>query len=190
MIEVTVELRLDSFVVNSVVETGDQAAKVPHKALRFVCEKFTARQLVDNTVSADFSFLSTSAQSGSKLESDRESDAQLLKYISTHVTVDISKVIFASGLTGYSTSPKGKGSEEIGRMLLSSAADKNRVMIDLVPKNDEFDALWELVTGQKIQKVIATLICLQLKQDNPAPDAEPSFVAAIVSSSLRMMPGV
>lgn len=189
MIEVTLELRLDSFVVNSVVETGEQAAKVPHKALRFVCEKFTsARQLVDSTVSADFSFLSTSSQSDSKLEASRESDAQLLKYITSHATVDISRVMIASGLTGYSTAPKGS-SNEIGRMLLARTGEQNRVVIDLVPKNDEFDAIWELVTGQKIQKAAATLVCVNLKQDNPASDGETSFAVGIVSSSLRMMPG-
>jgi hypothetical protein len=191
MIELTLELRLDSFVVNSVVETGDQAAKVPHKALRFVCEKFTsARQLTEAAQSADFSFLSSSSQADNKAETDRESDAQLLKYITTHAKVDISRVMLASGATGYSTKPKGTIGNEIGRMLLSSSADQNRVIIDLVPKNDEFDALWELVTGQKIHKASATLVCFKLKQDHPAPDGETSLAAGIISSSLRLMPGM
>lgn len=190
MIEVTLELRLDSFVVNSLVETGEQAAKVPHKALRFVCEKFTsARQLTETAQSADFSFLSSSTQADNKAETDKESDAQLLKYITSHAKVDISRVMVASGLTGYSTRPKGAISNEIGRMLLSSSADQSRVIIDLVPKNDEFDAIWDLVTGQKIQKAVATLVCVKLKQDTTTPNGETSYAVAIVSSSLRMMPG-
>src|SRR5512146_1537453 len=114
MIDVTLELRLDSFVVNTVVETGELAAKVPHKALRFVCERFTAaRQLADNAPSADYSFLSTSSQADTKAETDRESDLQLLKYISTHASVNVSKVMIASGATGYSTKPKGAIGSEI-----------------------------------------------------------------------------
>jgi hypothetical protein len=75
-------------------------------------------------------------------------------------------------------------------MQLSTATDQSRVIIDLVPKNEEFDAIWELVTTHKIQKAIATLVCFKLKQDNPASDNETSFVAGIISSSLRMMPGI
>ncbi|HEU0186652.1 MAG TPA: hypothetical protein VFR06_02040 [Gallionellaceae bacterium] len=189
MIEVTLELRLDSFVVNTVVETGELAAKVPHKALRFVCEKFTAaRQLTETAQSADFSFLSSASQADNKAETDRESDAQLIKYISAHASVSISRVMIASGATGYSTKPKGALGSEIGRMQLASAADQNRVIIDLVPKNDEFEAVWALVTEQQIRKVTATLVCAKLKQDAPAPEGETSFMAVIISSSLRMLP--
>ena len=191
MIEVTLELRIDSFIVNSVGNAGELAGKMPHKALRFVCEKFdSVRQLTEHTPSADFSFLSSSAQSGTQVESDEAFDAQLLKYITTHAKVDISRVMVASGEMGYSTKPKGAISNEIGRMQLANSADQNRVIIDLVPKNEEFDAIWELVTAHKIQRAIATLVCFKLKQDNPASASETSFVVGIISSSLRMMPGV
>jgi hypothetical protein len=191
MIEVTLEFRIDSFVVNSVGNASELAGKMPHKALRFVCERFASvRQLTENTPSADFSFLSSSDQSGSAVESDVAFDAQLLKYITAHAKVDISRVMVASGEMGYTTKPKGAASNEIGRMQLSTSADQNRVIIDLVPKNEEFDAIWELVTTHKIQKAIATLVCFKLKQDNPASDNETSFVAGIISSSLRMMPGI
>jgi hypothetical protein len=83
--------------------------------------------------------------------------------------VDISRVNIASGASGYSTIPKGVSSGEIGRMILAKSAEQSRVDIELVLKGDEFDAVWELTTGQKIQKVIATLVCFQLKQANPAP---------------------
>jgi len=190
MIEVTLELRIDSFVVNSVEATGELAAKVPHKALRFVCERFASiRQLTDNTPSADFSFLSSSDQSGAATESDSAFDAQLLKYITAHTKVDISRVMVASGVTGYSTKPKGAISNEIGRMQLATSADQNRVIIDLVPKNEEFEVIWALVTEYKIQKVVATLVCFKLKQANPDAGSETAFVAGIISSSLRMMPG-
>lgn len=191
MIEVILELRIDSFVVNSVGNAGELAGKMPHKALRFVCERFASvRQLTENTPSADFSFLSSSAQSGSAVESDVAFDAQLLKYITAHAKVDISRVMVASGEMGYSTKPKGAISNEIGRLQLSTAADQSRVVIDLVPKNEEFDAIWALITEHKIQKATATLVCFKLKQDNPAPDSETSFIAGIISSSLRMMPGM
>jgi hypothetical protein len=191
MIEVTLELRIDSFVVNCVGNAGELAGKMPHKALRFVCEKFASvRQLTENTPSADFSFLSSTVQSGTVIESDEAFDAQLLKYITAHAKVDISRVMVASGATGYSTKPKGASSNEIGRMQLSTSADQNRVVIDLVPKDEEFDAIWELITAHKIQKATATLVCFKLKQDNPASNNETSFVAGIISSSLRMMPGM
>ena len=95
----------------------------------------------------------------------------------------------ASGVTGYSTKPKGAISNEIGRMQLATSADQNRVVIDLVPKNEEFEVIWTLMTEHKIQKVFATLVCFKLKQANPAADSETAFVAGITSSSLRMMPG-
>lgn len=191
MIEVTLELKIDSFVVNSVGAAGELAGKMPHKALRFVCERFASvRQLTENTPSADFSFLSSSAQSGSVVESDEAFDAQLLKYITAHAKVDISRVMVASGATGYSTKPKGDVSNEIGRMQLSTSADQNRVVIDLVPKDEEFDAIWELITAHKIQKATATLVCFKLKQNDPATNNETSFVAGIISSSLRMLPGM
>jgi hypothetical protein len=95
----------------------------------------------------------------------------------------------ASGEMGYSTKPKGTISNEIGRMYLSVAADQSRVIIDLVPKNEEFNAIWELVTAHKIQKASATLVCFKLKKDSLTPDSETAFVAGIISSSLRMLPG-
>lgn len=191
MIEVTLELRLDSIVVNSMGNAAELAGKMPHKALRFVCERFvSARQLTEHTPSADFSFLSSSVQSGAEVDSDDTYDAHLLKYITEHAKVDISRVMVASGATGYSTKPKGTISNEIGRMQLSASADQSKVVIDLVPKNEEFDVIWELITGHKIQKAITTLVCFKLKKDNPAADSETSFVVGIFSSSLRMTPGL
>lgn len=191
MIEVTLELKLNSLVVNSVVDTGDMAGTVPHKALRFVCEKFSsARQLTDDTPSADFSFLSSAAKSETSVESDKEFDEQLLKFIIAHPTVGGSRVIVASGASGYSTKPKGASTLEIGRMQLTKSADQSSLAVDLVPKNDEFDAVWEIVTGQKIQRIMATLVCFKLKQGNPTPGGDTYFSAGILSSSLRMMPGI
>lgn len=191
MIEVTLEFRIDSFVVNSMGAAGELAGTMPHKALRFVCDKFASvRQLTDNAPSANFSFLSSSDQSGAVAESDGAFDAQLLKYISAHAKVDISRIMIASGATGYSTKPKGAVSNEIGRMQLATSGEQNRVIIDLVPKNEEFDAIWELVTVHKIQKAVATLVCFKLKQDSTTSDSETSLVAGIISSSLRMMPGI
>jgi len=191
MIEVTLEFKIDSFVVNSVGAAGELAGKMPHKALRFACERFASvRQLDDNAPSADFSFLSSSDQSGATAESDGAFDAQLIKYISSHAKVDIAKIMVASGAMGYTTKPKGAISNEIGRMQLATSGDQNRVIIDMVPKNEEFDAIWELVTAHKIQKAIATLVCFKLKQGDPTTNNETSFVAGIISSSLRMMPGI
>jgi hypothetical protein len=190
MIEITLELKLNSFVVNSVVDTGDMAGTVPHKALRFVCEKFSSvRQLTDDTPSADFSFLSSSAKSETSVESDKAFDEQLLKFITAHPTVGGSRVIIASGLSGYSTRPKGARTIEIGRMQLAKSADQSSLAVDLVPKNEEFDAIWEIVTGHKIQRIMATLVCFKLNQGNPASGGDTFFSAGILSNSLRMMPG-
>jgi hypothetical protein len=73
-------------------------------------------------------------------------------------------------------------------MILAKSAEQSRVDIELVLTSEELDAVWELTIGQKIQKVIATLVCFRLQQANPAPHSETLFVAGIVSSSLRMMP--
>jgi hypothetical protein len=190
MIEVILELRFDSFLVNSVGGSGELAGKMPTRAVGFVCKKISsARQLTGGTPSAEFDFLGSSAQHATKTESDKEFDEQLLNYLKAHTTVDISRVNVASGTSGYATAPKGVITGEIGRMVLAKSAEQSRVDIELVLKSDEFDAVWELTTGQKIQKVIATLVCFQLKQANPAPHSEILFVAGIVSSSLRMMPG-
>ena len=188
MIEVVLELRLDSLLVNSVGGAGELAGKMPTRALGFACKKVTsARQLTDSTPTADYDFLSSVAQRESKLDSDKEFDEQLLKYLTTYTSVDISRVNVASGSSGYSTIPKGTSSAEIGRMLLAKSPNQRRLDIDLVLKGEEFDAVWELAAGQKIQKVIATLVCFKLKHDDPAPHSETIFDAGIVSSSLQMI---
>jgi hypothetical protein len=189
MIEVALALKLDSFLVNSVGGSGELARKMPAKALGFICKKISsARHLSGSTPSGDFDFLGSSAQHATKAESGKEFDVQLLKYLETHTTVDISRVNIASGTSGYSSAPKGISTGEIGRMILAKSAVQSRVDIELVLEGDEFDAVWELTTGQKIQEVIATLVCFQLKQGNPAPPSETTFVAGIISSSLRMIP--
>jgi hypothetical protein len=189
MIEVVLALKLDSFLVNSVGGSGELAGKMPTHALGLICEKISSvRHLTGSAPSANFDFLGSSIQLATKIDSGKEFDEQLVKYLETHATVDISRVNIASGASGYSTAPKGVSTGEIGRMVFAKSADQSRVDIELVLQGDEFDAVWALTTGQNIRNVIATLVCFQLKLDNPAPHSETTFVAGIVSSSLRMMP--
>jgi hypothetical protein len=188
MIEVVLELGLDSLIVNSVGGSGELAGKMPTRALGFSCKKITSsRQLTDSTPTADFDFLSSAAQRESKLDSDKDFDEQLLKYLTTYTSVDSSRINVASDASGYSTIPKGTSSAEIGRILLAKSPNQRRVDIDLVLKGEEFDAVWELAAGQKIQKVVASLVCFKLKHDDPAPHSETIFVAGIVSSSLQII---
>jgi hypothetical protein len=189
MIEVTLELRLDSFLVNIVGGGGELSGKKPSKALRFTCEKIASvLQLTDNTPTAEFEFLGSSSQRETQAESGKGFDDALFKYLTTHTTVDISRVTVASDGSGYSTMPKGHNTGEIGRMILSKLPNQDRLDVELVLKSDDFEAVWDLVREQEIQQVTATLVCFQLKQASTAPHGETLFVTGIITSSLRMMP--
>jgi hypothetical protein len=187
MIEVALELKLDSFLVRSTAESGGATGSPSAKALRLSCAKVASvRKLTDSTPTSDFEFLGSANKvavvSG---ESDEDFDERLFQYLKAHSTVDISKVGIASGDSGYSATGKPEGGSQMGRMLLSEISGQSSVVLELVLKPDEFEAVWELTTKNAIRQVFATLVCFKLKQTT---DDKAALVAGVLSSSLRMMP--
>jgi len=187
MIEVTLELKLDSFLIRSTAESGGAAGNPSAKALRLSCAKIASvRKLTDSTPTTDFEFLGSAnkvAATGS--ESDADFDERLFQYLKAHSTMDISKVGIASGDAGYSATGKPEGGSQIGRLLLSEISGQHSVVLELVLKPEEFAAVWELTTKNAIRQVFATLVCFKLKQGG---DDKTVLAAGVLSSSLRMMP--
>lgn len=188
MIEVLLELKLDSFLVNSTGDSAGLSAQMSTRALRFACAKIlSARQLFEDKPSTDFEFLGASSKHENKIDSDKEFDEQLAQYLTSHSTVDISKVLIVSGAAGYSINPREAGTGEIGRMFIKALTNQSSLDVVLVLKPGEFDAIWALTTEQKIQRVLATLVCYKLKQA-AQEQGETLHVAGILSSSLQMLP--
>lgn len=186
MIEITLELAFDSFLIHSVGGSGDPAERSPSKALHFTCKNpLSARKLTEDAPTEDFEFLGSASQHESKGVTAKGFDDQLFEYLSTHTTVDISSVTVSSEASGYSTMPKGQSTGEIGRITLTRQPNQSRMDIELVLKSDEFDAIWKLIAEREIRQVMATLACFELKQG--APPAS-SIVVGIASSSLRIVP--
>jgi hypothetical protein len=189
MIEVLLELKLDSFLVNSTGDSSGLPATMSTKALRFSCEKIlSARQLTEEKPSADFEFLGSASKNENKIESDTEFDAQIIKYLSSHTQIDTSKVMVAFGDAGYCTTPKEASNGEIGRIFIQALPSQSSLNIELVLKQNEFDAVWELTTKHKIQKVIGTFVCFKLKRVALDANSESKRVVGVLSSSLQMMP--
>lgn len=189
MIEVSLELNLESFLVNSTGDSAGLSVQSSTKALRFTCERIlSANQLADEKPTTDFDFLSASGKSGTKVETDHESDQQLVQYFSRHTTVDISKVMIAYGDSGYRTSAKAISGSAIGRVFIKESPNQSSLDIEMVLKPAEFDAIWAITTQQKIRRMIATLVCFQLKLEGQVAQSETLHVAGILSSSLQLMP--
>ncbi len=189
MIEVQLQLKLESFLVNSMGMAEDVSSQMSTKALRFSCVKVAgARAIVDNKPTADFEFLGASNKPGARVESDQEFDSQVVAYLAANAKVDASRVMLASGTTGYSAAPKASGSGEVGRMFINELPNQRSIILELLFKPEEFDAVWELTTKQKVQNVIATLSCFKAKPgDAPTPGGN-KFVAGVLSCSLQLIP--
>lgn len=188
MIEVSLELKLDSFLVNSMGKSDNPSSQMSARALKLSCVNITsARRLTDNKPSAEFEFLGTTSKLGDQVESDQAFDDKLFEYLTTHATVDASRVNIASGASGYIAAPKAASSGEIGRLNITGLPQSG-LDLELVFQQDEFDATWELMTKQKVRKVIATLICFKLKQGAIAGHGETIFVAGVLSCLLRLVP--
>jgi hypothetical protein len=186
MIEITLELKLHSFLVNSVGGSGELGGKTPSKAVKFVCEKIlSARKLTDNAPTADFEFLGSASQKVATAGTARSFDDKLYEYITSLTSGDLSRLTVSSVASGYTTMPKGASTGEIGRMMFTRLPDQSRVLIELVLNDDEFDAVWKLTAEQGIQHVIAALACFEIKQADLPPK---SINVGIVSSSLQLMP--
>jgi len=191
MIEITLELKLDSFLVNSTGDSGDLLDYMPAKAVRFSCEKIaSSRPLIDNTPSADFEFLNSSSKNETKIGFDKEFDDQFLKFLAIQDTIEISKVVIAPEPPDHRKKPEGVSSSEIGRMFFTKLPGPKGVdlTLELFLKHDELEDVWKITTQQNIQKIIATLVCFKLKQDGLSTQNKSTFVAGVLSGALRMMP--
>lgn len=190
MIEISLELNLDAFLVNSMGKSEDLSSQMSARALRFSCEKVaSARRLTESKPSADFEFLGSAGKRDTQVESDHEFDEKLFNYLATHTTVDASRVDIAAGDSGYIPVPKAASSGEIGRMSITQRQNQSGIGLELVFKQDEFDAAWDLVTQQKVRKAVATLVCFKLSQGVPAGQGGNLFVAGVLSCSLQFVPG-
>ena len=189
MIEVALELELDSFLVNSMGKSEDISSQMSARALRLSCEKIASvRLLTENKPSADFEFLATSSKHDTQVVSDKEFEDRLFAYLTTHMAVDTSRVNISSGSSGYIAAQKGTGSGEIGRIYVTELPSQSRLDLELVFKPDEFDAAWELMTQEKVRKVIATLVCFKLMPGAYLGQSENLFVAGVLSCSLQFAP--
>jgi hypothetical protein len=189
MFEVLLDLKLDSFLVNSTGDSAGLANRMSTRVLRFSCKKIlSARQLTEETPSADFEFLGSSGKKEGAQESDKEFDEKFVNYLSSHTTVDISRVTIAYGSAGYCVNPKEGNNGEVGRLFVNEMPNQSNVDVELVLKQDEFDAVWELTTKQQLQNVIGALVCFKPKHSGPDAEHKAKHVAGILSSSLQMLP--
>jgi hypothetical protein len=189
MIEVLLELKLESFLVNSMGKSDDSSSQMSAKALRLSCEKVASvRRLTENKPSADFEFLGASGKGATKTDTDQEFDDKIFNSLTTQTKVDSSRVNIASGPLGYIAAQKGVSSGEIGRMYIAKMPNQSGLGLELVFKQDEFDAAWELMTQHKVRKVIATLVCFKLLPGAVVAHSENLFVAGVLSCSLQFAP--
>lgn len=189
MIEIILELKLDSFLVNGMSASSARLGRLPLRALRFSCAKIaSARQLTDDTPSASYDFLESASTLEAGVESDRVFDEQILKYLSTHATVDTSRVLVALDSSEVPASSGDEGSVGIGHMSLAELPHQNSVNLEMVLRRDEFDAAWGLTAEQKVRKVIATLVCFKPAAEAVDQRSGTALAASILSGSLRLLP--
>ena len=193
MIEVILELKLDSLLVNSVGGSGHLLDYVPSIALRYSCGKISsARQLTDNTPSTGFDFLSSSSKPELKTRIDGEFDDKLISYLTAHNAVDTSTVLIASEPSDSRKKPEGASINEIGRIFFTQSPDRinSELNLNLFLKQAEFEEIWQLTKLPRFQNIIATLVCYDLKKGGLAAEGESTLAAGILSSSLRMVPSL
>jgi hypothetical protein len=189
MIEIALQLKLDSFLVNSMGLSEDLSSQNSARALKFSCEKIsTARLLTESKPTSDFEFLAATGKPGIQVDADRDFEERLYAYLKTHSTVDTSRVNIASGISGYIAAQKGTSSGEIGRLYVTEMPNQSSLALELVFKPEEFDSAWDLMTQQKVRRVAATLVCFKLKPGAFVGHAEDLFAAGILSCSLQFTP--
>jgi hypothetical protein len=189
MIEISLQLKPDAFLVNSMGISEDTSSQKSARALKFTCEQIVAGRLMsESKPSTDFEFLGTASKLGNQAESDTEFDGKLLAYLKTHTTIHNSRVNLASGTSGYVAAEKGVSSGEIGRLYMAELSNQSSLNLELVFKPEEFDAAWELLIQHKIRKVIATLVCFKLMPGAFVGHTETLFAAGILSVSLQFTP--
>lgn len=189
MIEISLQLKLDSFLVNSMGKSEDTSSQNSARALRLSCEKIlSGRMMTESKPSADFEFLGSANNRTSQAETDTEFDGKLLGYLKSHTAIQNSRVNIASGSSGYVAAQKGTSSGEIGRLYFTETTDQSIMALELVFKPEEFDAAWEMMTQQKIRSVTATLVCFKLMPGAFVGHSENLFAAGILSCSLHFVP--
>ena len=189
MIEISLQLKLDSFLVNSMGKTEDKSSQNSARALRLSCEQVaSARLLAESKPTADFEFMA--ATSTVQVDADKEFEDKLHAYLTTHTTFETSRVNIASGTSGYVAAEKGTSSGEIGRLYFAGMPNQSSLVLvlELVFEPEEFDAAWELMTRQKIRRVIATLVCFKLMPGAFVGHTENLFAAGVLSCSLQLTP--
>jgi hypothetical protein len=189
MIEISLQLKLDSFLVNSMGKSEDTSSQHSARALKLSCEKIaSARLRSDSKPTANFDFLSADNKHETHVDVDKEFEGKLYTYLTTHTTVETSRVNIAAGNSGYVATQKGTSSGEIGRLYFTEASNQSSLGLDLVFKPEEFDAAWELMTQQKVRRVTATLVCFKLMPGADVGHTENLFVAGVLSCSLQFAP--
>jgi len=189
MIELTLEFKLESFLVNSTGDAAGLSVQSSTKALRLCCERVVSASLItDEKPTSDFDFLSTSGKIGVKAETDQAFDQQFVQYFSTHATMDISKVMVTYGDSGYRTSARDVSSGAIGRLFIGESAKKRNLEIVMVIKPDEFESIWAMTAQQNVRRIIATLVCFKLKPEDQGEQRSGFQAAGIFSSVLQLMP--
>jgi len=187
MIEISLQLKLDSFLVNSMGKTEDKSSQNSARALRLSCEQVaSARLLAESKPTADFEFMA--ATSTVQVDADKEFEDKLHAYLTTHTTFETSRINIASGISGYVATEKGTSSGEIGRLYFAGMPDQSKLVLELVFRPEEFDAAWELMTQQKVRRVTATLVCFKLMPGAFVGHTEILFAAGILSCSLQLTP--
>lgn len=187
MIEISLQLKLDSFLVNSMGKSEDISSQNSARALKLTCEKIaSARQLTESKPTADFEFMS--ASNNVQVDADKEFEDRLYAYLTTHSTIDTSRVNVASGTLGYVAAQKGTSSGEIGRLYFIEMPNQSSLSLELVFKPEEFDAAWELMAQQKVRRVTATLVCFKLMPGAFVGHTENLFAAGVLSCSLQFAP--
>jgi hypothetical protein len=188
MIEVLLELKLNSFLVNSTGDSSGLAAQMSDRMLEFTCDRIlSVRQLTEDKPTTGFEFLDAPGVQENAGGTDAGFDSQITHYFAAHTQFDISKVMIAFGADGYRVNPKESSNGEIGRMFIRELPNQSSLELDLVLKQNEFDSIWSLITKQDLQRVIATFICFQPKNPGSA-ERQLKHVVGILSSSLQMMP--
>jgi hypothetical protein len=189
MIEISLQLKLESFLVNSMGISEDISSQKSSRALKLGCEQIlSGRVMTESKPTTDFEFLGSASKRDTQVESDTDFDGKLITYLKTHAAIHNSRVNMASGTTGYVAAGKGVSSGEIGRLSIAEHANQSSLGLELVIKPEEFEAVWELMAEQKVRKAIATLVCFKLMPGAYIAHTEDLFSAGILSCALQFAP--
>jgi hypothetical protein len=187
MIEISLQLKLDSFLVNSMGKSEDISSQNSARALLLSCEQVASgRLMTESKPTTDFEFMS--ASNTTQDDADKEFDGKLLAYLKSHTAIQNSRINIATGSSGYVAAEKGVSSGEIGRLYIAEQSNQSSLGLELVFKPEEFEAAWELMTQQKIRRVTATLVCFKLMPGAFVGHKENLFAAGILSCSLQFVP--